>query len=346
MTRLVDWAGLSKGKYYDWVKRYGKSNEHNASIPRDHWLTGAEKQAILAFHDRHPLEGYRRLTFMMLDQDVVAVSPSSVYRVLRAENRLDRWNRTPSKKGTGFVQPLEAHQHWHIDIAYINIGGTFYYLCSVLDGCSRFIVHWEIRESMKEADVELVLERARERFPEASPRIISDNGPQFIANDFKAYIRLAGMTHVRIAPYYPQSKSSRPAADRALAQDAQGRRHPHQVAELAEGGPPHRPAVRRLLQRDQAPLRHRLHRPRRPPARPSGRHLGRARPQARRSPGAPSRGPPGGSQAAAGCGVLSQLYDHLVSGNLVRYEITPESGSRCSSTRSLRRPLPIVASSR
>jgi len=220
VTRLVDWTGLSKGKYYDWLKRYGKANEHNASIPRDHWLTEAEKQAILAFHDRHPLEGYRRLTFMMLDQDVVAVSPSSVYRVLKAENRLDRWNRAPSKKGTGFVQPLEPHEHWHIDIAYINIGGTFYYLCSILDGCSRFIVHWEIRESMKEANVELVIERARERFPKASPRIISDNGPQFIANDFKSYIRLAGMTHVRISPYYPQSNGKIERWHKTLKGDA------------------------------------------------------------------------------------------------------------------------------
>lgn len=93
----MGWSGLPKGKFYDWTKRYGRANEYNASVPRDHWLTDAEKQAILAFQDRHPLEGYRRLTFMMLDEDIAAVSPSSVYRVLRAENRLDRWNRRPSK---------------------------------------------------------------------------------------------------------------------------------------------------------------------------------------------------------------------------------------------------------
>ncbi len=205
VTRLIGWSGLSKAKYYDWKQRYGKVNEHNAKIPRDHWLTTAEQQSILDFHERNPLEGYRRLTFMMLDEDVVAASPSSVYRVLRAHNRLDRWNRRPSKKGTGFVQPSRPHQHWHIDIAYINVAGTFYYLCSVLDGCSRAIIHWEIKEAMKEADVELVVERARERHPGVRPRIISDNGPQFIAKDFKSYIRLTGMTHVRTSPYYPQS---------------------------------------------------------------------------------------------------------------------------------------------
>jgi len=59
---------------------------------------------------------------------------------------------------------------------------------------------------MTEADVETIIQRAREQYPDARPRIISDNGPQFIAKDFKEFIRLCGMTHVRTSPYYPQSK--------------------------------------------------------------------------------------------------------------------------------------------
>ena len=58
---------------------------------------------------------------------------------------------------------------------------------------------------MKEADIETIIQRAREKYPDAKPRIISDNGPQFIARDFKEFIRMAGMTHVRTSPYYPQS---------------------------------------------------------------------------------------------------------------------------------------------
>jgi len=174
-------------------------------VPRDFWLEKWEKKAIIDFHGKHPLEGYRRLTFMMLDEDVVAVSPSSVYRVLKQAGLMDRWNGKTSKKGTGFVQPLQPHDHWHIDISYLNLAGTFYYMCSILDGCSRAIVHWEIREAMKEVDVEIILQRAREKYPDAHPRIITDNGPQFIARDFKEFIRIAGMTHVKTSPYYPQS---------------------------------------------------------------------------------------------------------------------------------------------
>ncbi len=142
---------------------------------------------------------------MMLDQNIVAVSPSSVYRVLSAAGRLRRWNTKKSSKGNGFKQPLKPHEHWHIDISYVNILGTFSYLCSILDGCSRYIVHWELRQKMTEQDVEVILQRAHEKFPKAKPRIISDNGPQFIAKDFKEYIKLTGMSHVRTSPFYPQS---------------------------------------------------------------------------------------------------------------------------------------------
>ena len=203
--RFVRWLHISLSKFHDWKQRFGRVNEHNALIPRDHWLTDGEKQAICAFARSHPLEGYRRLAFMMIDADVAACSPTSVYRVLKAAGLLAGSTPVPSKKGTGFVQPLEPHEHWHIDISYLNIAGTFYFLCSILDGMSRFIVHWEIREKMEESDVEIILQRAREAYPGAKPRIISDNGPQFIAKDFKEFIRLAGMSHVRTSPYYPQS---------------------------------------------------------------------------------------------------------------------------------------------
>src|SRR5437899_1198807 len=203
--RLVAWTGLARSKFFDWKERYGKVNEHNVWIPRDHWLEDWEKKAIIAFQQQNRLEGYRRLTFMMLDADVVAVSPSSVYRVLAQAGLLDHRHWLPSKKGTGFVQPLAPHEHWHLDVSYLNICGTFYYLCSVLDGCSRSSLHWEIRESMTEAEVERVLQKAKEKYPGTTPRLISDDGPQFIARDFKQFVRLSGMDHVRTSPYYPQS---------------------------------------------------------------------------------------------------------------------------------------------
>jgi len=204
-SRLVAWIGIGASKFYDWQRRYGKVNEHNAWIPRDHWLEDWEKRAIIDFYQAHPDDGYRRVAYMMMDTDIVAVSPSSVYRVLSQAGVLRRWEKKPSQKGKGFAQPLAPHAHWHIDVSYLNLSGTFYYLCSILDGYSRYIVHHEIREQMTEQDVEIIVQRALEAFPDARPRIISDNGPQFVAKDFKAFIRIKGMDHVRTSPYYPQS---------------------------------------------------------------------------------------------------------------------------------------------
>ncbi len=228
--QLLNWAELSSGKYYQWKKRYGKPNAHNASLPREHWIERWEKEAIIAYYFQHPLEGHRRLCYLMLDENIIAVSPSSVYRTLKS---MDLLNRSPSssKKGTGFVQPLHAHEHWHVDIAHLNIAGTFYYLCSLLDGYSRYVVHWEIREQMTEADVGIIIQRAQEKFTTAKPRIISDNGPQFIAKDFKEFIRFSGMTHVKTSPFYPQSNGKIERWHQSLKKECIRPKTPHCIKE-------------------------------------------------------------------------------------------------------------------
>ena len=140
---------LSVRKFRKWKNRIGLPNEHNAPLPKRHWIEEWEREAIVSYYLKYPLNGYRRLSFMMLDENVVAVSPSTVYRVLKKEGILKDSNSKESKKGTGFNQPSAPHKHWHVDVSYINISGTFYYLCALLDGYSRYIVHWNIQEQMK-----------------------------------------------------------------------------------------------------------------------------------------------------------------------------------------------------
>ena len=109
------------------------------------------------------------MTFMTLDADIVAISPTRVWRALRQAGVLSKWNSKLSKKGTGFEQPLAVHQHWPIDTSYINISGTFYYLCSILDGCSRYNRELGSAESMTEADIEIILQRVNELHPVSKP---------------------------------------------------------------------------------------------------------------------------------------------------------------------------------
>lgn len=218
-SQLISWIGIGRDKYYDWCRRQGKKNRHNGMIPRNFWLEAWEKQAIIDFYIKHREDGYRRITYMMLDQDIVAVSPSSTYRTLKEAGLMRRWNRKESKKGSGFKQPSAPHKHWHVDVSYLNISGTFYYFCALLDGYSRSIIHWEIREAMKTGDIEIIIQRAREKYAGETPRIISDNGPQFIAKDFKEFIRICGMTHVKTSPFYPQSNGKIERFHKTLKQE-------------------------------------------------------------------------------------------------------------------------------
>ena len=95
--KLVDLIGISQSKYFEWRTRYGRVNEHNALVPRDHWLEDWEKHEIIKYATLHPLDGYRRLTFMMLDASVAAASPASVYRVLSNAGQLGRHRIAPSR---------------------------------------------------------------------------------------------------------------------------------------------------------------------------------------------------------------------------------------------------------
>jgi len=203
---IVSRLGLSPSRFSEWRRRYAQPNYHNSDVPRSHWITEEEKERVIDFYLEHYEDGYRRCAYMMIDADVAYCSPSTVYRILSKAGVIGtRWNSKGSSKGKGFNQPLRPHEHWHIDISYINVSSTFYYLISILDGYSRYIVHYDLRESMTEKDVQLIVQKAKELYPEANPRIISDNGKQFIAKDFKELIRFHGMTHVTTSPYYPQS---------------------------------------------------------------------------------------------------------------------------------------------
>ena len=122
---FIRWLAVAKSKFYSWIERYGKANEHNAPIPRDYWLEQWEREAIIRFCIDNPLEGYRRLTFMMLDRDIVAVSPATTWRVLSRAGLLARWNKKKSLKGTGSEQPLRPHEHWHVDVSYLTSAAPF-----------------------------------------------------------------------------------------------------------------------------------------------------------------------------------------------------------------------------
>lgn len=212
--------GIHQSKYYSWSGRVGKPNHHNCTQPKTNWLKEDEIKALLSYAKNHPGEGYRRLTYMMMDDDIVAVSPSTTYRLLKSHGLLNQWNQVKtSKKGTGFVQPEKPHEHWHTDIKYVNFRGSFLFLISVIDGYSRYIVHHELRMNMQEYDVELTIQRAIEKYPGEKPRIISDNGSQYISRDFAEFIKHSELDHIRTSVNYPQSNGKIERFHRTISEE-------------------------------------------------------------------------------------------------------------------------------
>ena len=134
VSDLCDEYHLAPTLFYQWQRQFFEQGaaafERKGTRPRAtgyNWLEPWEKEAIVNFHQAHPEEGYRRLTYMMLDRNIVAASAANVYRVLKQAGRLDREWQKPSRKGTGFVQPLAAHEHRHVDVGRLNIHGAFYH---------------------------------------------------------------------------------------------------------------------------------------------------------------------------------------------------------------------------
>lgn len=227
VKKLLPYIGLCRVKFYKWVKRSGTANHHNGKIPKTHWLTPAEKKAIEDFAKEHYSEsdyflkdGYRRVAYKMLDLNIVAVSPSSVYRILKKAGLLNKWNTNKRNlKGTGFYQPDYPHKHWHVDIKYLSFQGSFLFLISVLDGYSRYVLHHEVRHTMNEYDVQLTIQNAKEKFPSVRPRIISDNGSQFISKEFKQFIKDVEFTHVKTSVNYPQANGKIERYHRTISEE-------------------------------------------------------------------------------------------------------------------------------
>ena len=205
IRELAGFAGVPRSTWQEWQGRKGEETKHNGNLPKYHWLTPAEQEAIITYCRERLLQGYRRLTCLMIDENIVAASCSAVYTVLRRAGLNKRWAVFREETKKGYVQPLSIHEQWHTDFSYIKIGGSFYYFVAVLDGYSRMILSWGLYLSMESWTVQAVVQEAKERYPLGNPRLITDNGSQFLSGDFKELMMLLEMRHTLIRPGHPQS---------------------------------------------------------------------------------------------------------------------------------------------
>ncbi|MGQ0646160.1 MAG: IS3 family transposase [Gemmatimonadaceae bacterium] len=208
VRRILSHLGLTKARYREWLKR--EARDALTDRPPVAWnrdgILERERDAVQAYARAHPRDGYRRLTWQMLDADVACLSESSVYRILREADLLFRWKRSAAS-GPPPAKPTRPHQRWHTDLMYLRIADSWYFLVTVLDAYSRYVVHWELLTTMTAADVRLVIQQAVEATG-ARPQVVTDSGSQFTSAEFKDLVRRFALEHIRIRTYHPESNGA------------------------------------------------------------------------------------------------------------------------------------------
>lgn len=210
--------GLNPDRYYRWRRRYqqcgdiGLEDKCSTAHVVAHKLLPEERDKILecARREDYAALRHRKLAYRLQDDGEVFVSPSTVYRVLKAEGLIETWELPEPTPATGEVEVTRPNQVWHTDITYIPVGDSHCYLISVLDGYSRYVVAHELCRSMTARDVERVVAQALEsagisKDAKNAPALISDNGVQLKAYRFQCLLKRFGVEHRRIAIGHPES---------------------------------------------------------------------------------------------------------------------------------------------
>jgi len=208
LDRILGLYGILRSTYYSWFdKSGGLKPSPGKKLKHFTEITPEEKEAVLVYRRKHPEVGYRKLTWMMVDEDVVFLSESTVYNILSENNLLFGWARPDGEKAGKEYQnkPNRPHHHWHTDIAYIKIRNIFYFLIMVLDGYSRFLLDWELMTDMTGRSVELFIQKVKEKYPHARPMLIHDNGSQFVSHDFKKLVTRLEIQSVSTRTHHPET---------------------------------------------------------------------------------------------------------------------------------------------
>jgi transposase InsO family protein len=216
--------GLTRSVYYDWLQKAeaGSLADH-VVVPRSPLAALPEEiEAAVTYAKSRPKDGYRRLAWMMVDEDVVYLSPSTVYRILDSHDLLYRWKRPEPGEGRRVPEANYPNQAWHIDLMYLWVRGRWYFLVTILDSYSRYIVHWELALSMRAQEIAEITATALERVPGKRPRIIRDNGSQFVAKEWREIMRHFEVEEIPIRVRHPESNGRIERYHRSVREEAFG----------------------------------------------------------------------------------------------------------------------------
>ena len=217
VKRTLQELGISRSTFYEWYHRYSKNGydglKQRPKEQKVFWnkIPDKERQKVVETAlDKEDLSP-RELAYHITDNQGWFISESSVYRILKSRGLITSPAYIVMAAADEFKdKPERVHQQWQIDFTYFKIiGWGWYYLATVMDEYSRYIIHWELCKQMETTDAERVVRKAIEKTglkKDERPRLLSDNGSCFISAGFQAFVNDELNSHVRGAPYHPQTQ--------------------------------------------------------------------------------------------------------------------------------------------
>ena len=204
--------GIPRSTYYRWRQEQSlKSQPADRGRPWNR-LTPKEEERILASAREFPELSSRQLATWITDNAGFAVSESTVYRILRKEGLVKRPEVRLVAGKEYRIKTTRPHQLWATDASYFRVvGWGYYYLVTVLDDYSRFILAWKLQRDMTADSLIEVIQEAIDatgmiEVPvEDRTRLLSDNGAGYISRAFRDYMHLVGIRHIFAAPFHPQT---------------------------------------------------------------------------------------------------------------------------------------------
>ena len=220
VKRTLEMIGVPRSTFYRWYDRYQEEGfeglKPRAGQERRYWnrIPDEERQQVVETALAEPEKSPRELAWHMVDTKGLFVSESSVYRILQSQDLIASPHYVVLKAKDRFDQPTKrVHEMWQTDFTYFKVTGWgWYYLLSILDDYSRYIVAQRLYRTMEADDVKELLEEAivatgaDQVKVKHRPRLLSDNGPCFVASSLREYLEEKGMEHTRGRPYHPQTQ--------------------------------------------------------------------------------------------------------------------------------------------
>jgi transposase InsO family protein len=226
--------GVSASTYYRRLKRESWARTDRPASTKTVGLyeaTEEEKRKVREYALKHPEVRHRELAWQMVDEDVVYLSQSTIYRILREECLVSPWRRRRKRTRREEEKAGRPDERWATDLMYLRIGSRQYFLVNFIDEYSRYIVHYELLPNMEGGTVSLAAQRAIEKLllerdgeipPGGMPEIRTDNGSCYVSRDFRSVVDAHDMSQLKIKPHCPEENGIMERANRTLREALEG----------------------------------------------------------------------------------------------------------------------------